>query len=494
MTNLIKQVAIYLRKSRDKKEDDDVLSKHRDTLVELCHSNKWDYKMYEEIASGERLAYRPVIQDMLEAVEDGSYDAVLVMDIDRLGRGNNKDWGVIYENFCNDQHNTLIVTPQKTYDLTVDADEMMVDFQSLIAKVEYKTIKRRFKQGKIGGAKQGKWVCGNPPYPYFRNSKKTLEADTEKLHIYRLMVNKAINGESIEDITLSLNQNHIAGPKGGLWSSRSILRLLTSEIHLGYMIYGKTKGDSRKNNFAKIDKSDWIIAPAEHEPVKTQEEHNEILRQIKSRCSIPVAARAKKHMLSGVLYCEQCGYRMHFKWSSSGYYVATCSHKFPDGSRCKQIGYKLELLNQLVSKDLFTLDPERLSDLIEESKQQQNKMIVIENYKQDLPKINVALDKIYDAYEDGLISKQKFAERKNKKEQQKNEILDKIEELESQVVNVIDINKYMTVFNKLKETWHSEPLDEATRNHIIHLITSKIFYNRINRKNEPEISIVYNHN
>ena len=88
---MIKQVAIYLRKSRDKKEDDDVLSKHRDTLVELCQSQKWNYKIYEEIASGERLAYRPVIQDMLEIVEDGSYDAVLVMDIDRSGRGNNKD-------------------------------------------------------------------------------------------------------------------------------------------------------------------------------------------------------------------------------------------------------------------------------------------------------------------------------------------------------------------------------------------------------------------
>ena len=63
MTNLIKQVAIYLRKSRDKKEDNDVLSKHRDTL----------YKIYKEIASDERLACRPVIQDMLMAVEDGAY-------------------------------------------------------------------------------------------------------------------------------------------------------------------------------------------------------------------------------------------------------------------------------------------------------------------------------------------------------------------------------------------------------------------------------------
>lgn len=82
VTNLIKQVATYLRKSRDN-NDDDVLSKHRDTLMELCQSQKWNYKIYEEIASGERLAYRPVIQDVLETVEDGAYDAVLVMDIDR---------------------------------------------------------------------------------------------------------------------------------------------------------------------------------------------------------------------------------------------------------------------------------------------------------------------------------------------------------------------------------------------------------------------------
>ena len=59
--------------------------------MELCEFQKWNYKIYEEIVSGEQLAYRPAIQDMFETVEDGSYDAFLVMDIDRLGRGNNND-------------------------------------------------------------------------------------------------------------------------------------------------------------------------------------------------------------------------------------------------------------------------------------------------------------------------------------------------------------------------------------------------------------------
>lgn len=62
-----------------------MLSKHQDTLVELCQSQKWNYKIYEEIASSERLVDRPVIQDMLETIEDGAYDVILATDIDRLG-------------------------------------------------------------------------------------------------------------------------------------------------------------------------------------------------------------------------------------------------------------------------------------------------------------------------------------------------------------------------------------------------------------------------
>ncbi|MFF2016083.1 recombinase family protein [Paenibacillus sp. NPDC058177] len=87
----IKHVAVYLRKSRDDGEFEDVLSKHRDTLLTLVENRNWTYRLYEEVASGEKIESRKEMQKLLRHVEDKLYDGVVVMDIDRLGRGENKD-------------------------------------------------------------------------------------------------------------------------------------------------------------------------------------------------------------------------------------------------------------------------------------------------------------------------------------------------------------------------------------------------------------------
>ncbi|HWQ41842.1 MAG TPA: recombinase family protein [Desulfosporosinus sp.] len=87
----IKQVAIYLRKSRDEGEYDDVLAKHRDALLAIANNQGWTYRLYEEIGSGESIAKRKKMQQLLNHVDEGRYDGVLVMDIDRLGRGEHAD-------------------------------------------------------------------------------------------------------------------------------------------------------------------------------------------------------------------------------------------------------------------------------------------------------------------------------------------------------------------------------------------------------------------
>ena len=116
---------IYLRKSR--KGDDqnetpaETLRRHREQLLalaekmELCVIN-----IKEEIMSGDSIASRPAMQELLEEVEEGKYDAVLVMDIDRLGRGSMIDQGVISRTFRESE--TLVITPDKTYDLSDDLD------------------------------------------------------------------------------------------------------------------------------------------------------------------------------------------------------------------------------------------------------------------------------------------------------------------------------------------------------------------------------------
>lgn len=82
---MIRHVAVYLRKSRDDGEFEDVLSKHRDTLLALVSNKNWTYKLYEEVASGEKIESRKEMQRLLGHVEEQLYDGVVVMDIDRLG-------------------------------------------------------------------------------------------------------------------------------------------------------------------------------------------------------------------------------------------------------------------------------------------------------------------------------------------------------------------------------------------------------------------------
>ena len=94
--------AEYLRKSRMEEGMDtaEVLSRHRKALAEFAAAHGIHIiATYEEVVSGESLYARPEMLRLLEDVEEGRYDAVLVMDLDRLSRGRMKDQGIILDAF-----------------------------------------------------------------------------------------------------------------------------------------------------------------------------------------------------------------------------------------------------------------------------------------------------------------------------------------------------------------------------------------------------------
>ena len=128
------KTCIYLRKSRadeelEKKEDVDTLARHRSTLLEVAKNQDLNViEIKEEIKTGDSIAKRPKMIKLLEEIEKNMYDAVLCMDIDRLGRGDMQDQGRIINTFK--KTNTLIITPDKTYNLNNDLDEEMTEFKT----------------------------------------------------------------------------------------------------------------------------------------------------------------------------------------------------------------------------------------------------------------------------------------------------------------------------------------------------------------------------
>jgi site-specific DNA recombinase len=99
-------IDLYLRKSRKDIEEEKKASEPEKITI---HSNATaalfspsqrknaitSLNMYEEVVSGESVTERPRIQEIIRKLDDGHADGVLVMDLDRLGRGDMLDQGLL---------------------------------------------------------------------------------------------------------------------------------------------------------------------------------------------------------------------------------------------------------------------------------------------------------------------------------------------------------------------------------------------------------------
>jgi DNA invertase Pin-like site-specific DNA recombinase len=283
--NSIANVALYLRKSRG--DDESVLVKHRDVLESLCKSRNWRYVVYAEIGSGDSISMRPKMTQLLNDVELQMYDAVVVHDWERLGRGDLSDQDRIVKTFKRTSTKIVTANPYRVFDLLNEQDEQYSDFYSFLARQEYRAIKKRLIQGKKIGAKLGHWTNGTPPYPYEYNPEtKGLIVNKSNKTYYRFIVESCLAGKSLNSIAWELNKMGVLSPRKKRWNENTIRRLLIDETHLGRIISNKTEGDICKRrpsskDYKEFPREEWVIVDNCHEAVKTIEEHERILEELK---------------------------------------------------------------------------------------------------------------------------------------------------------------------------------------------------------------------
>ena len=142
----MEQYCMYLRKSRADREAEqrgemETLARHEATLLALAARNHHPItKIYREVVSGETIAARPCMQELLSEVEAGIWTGVYVMEVERLARGDTVDQGIVQRTFQYSE--TLIVTPAKIYDPNNEFDEEYFEFGLFMSRREYKTIRR----------------------------------------------------------------------------------------------------------------------------------------------------------------------------------------------------------------------------------------------------------------------------------------------------------------------------------------------------------------
>ena len=152
--------AMYLRKSRADREAEargemETLARHEKLLFETAKRMQITVSaVYKEIVSGETISARPVMQKLLAEIEQGIWDGVLVVEVERLARGDTIDQGIVSQAFK--LSDTKIITPVKVYDPNNEFDEEYFEFGLFMSRREYNTIKRRLQRGSLASVREGK--------------------------------------------------------------------------------------------------------------------------------------------------------------------------------------------------------------------------------------------------------------------------------------------------------------------------------------------------
>lgn len=202
------QYCIYLRKSRKDMDaeahgEGETLARHERLLLEVAKRGGYNVtQIYREVVSGETIAARPVMQKLLQEVEEGVWSGVLVVEVERLARGDTIDQGIMAQTFK--YSGTKIITPMKVYDPENEFDEEYFEFGLFMSRREYKTINRRLQRGRLASVKEGKYIATYAPYGYekvrIKNDKGfTLKPVENYAAVVRLIFELYVNGETAAD-------------------------------------------------------------------------------------------------------------------------------------------------------------------------------------------------------------------------------------------------------------------------------------------------------
>lgn len=330
-------VALYLRKSRadedaERRGEGETLAKHKTALLKLAKHLKVNIiRIREEIVSGETLVHRPEMLQLLKEVESGEYDAVLVMDIDRFGRGNMQEQGLILETFRSAK--TKIITPRKTYDLMDEFDEEYSEFEAFMARKELKIITRRMQGGRKRAAEEGNFLGTRPPFGYLVENLpdgrgRTLTPHPEQADIVRQIFSWYTHEDPEQQkggskIASELERLKIPSYKGGSWSASSVLTILKNEVYIGRIQWGKkeqkkSKDGSKHRTSRRRSREEWVDVQGKHQPIIDNETFLKANQRLSEHHHSPHQFNidGKPRMtsaLAGLVKCSVCGMTMVYR-------------------------------------------------------------------------------------------------------------------------------------------------------------------------------------
>lgn len=489
---------MYLRKSRADLEleamgEGETLARHQHMLENLAAKHEIhpdQITIYKEVVSGDSIDERPEMQRLLADVYANTYDGVLVVEVERLARGNTKDQGEVADAF--QASSTNIITPAKVYDPNNEFDQEYFEFGLFMSRREYKTIKRRLEAGKKASVMEGNYLLPQRVFGYdiVRRSKKerTLVIREDEAKIVQMIFDwhteeKRATGWMARQLTMMGIPTTKGRPE---WNRGTVRDMLANPTYIGKVWWGKRRTIKEYNEelgkLVKVTKEDGIpdIYEGKHKGIISEEQYRkaQYVTQTMKNPSAKVGTELV-NPLAGMIQCCDCGRNM----------IAT---RFKDGRKtrishardtiCQKKSLPMDdVLDAFVEALIATIADFEMKMEADDNKAERAKhQVMLDAMESELAKMERKRKKLFLDYEDEVYSRDEFIERKQHYNQAIDEIKKQIQEAQNAIPEPVDYSERIVTLHAMIECVKDPDLSAKKKNDFLKQFVDRITYDSIN--------------
>lgn len=495
--------AMYLRKSRADLEleamgEGETLAKHKAQLFDLAakHGIHPDQIIiYQEIVSGESIDDRPKVQKLLNDVYMKKFKGVLVVEVERLARGNTKDQGEVADAF--QVSDTKIITPVKVYDPHDEYDQEYFEFGLFMSRREYKTIRRRLVSGKLQSVLEGNYLMPQRIYGYdiVRKSKRDrfLVENKEEAEIVRMIFDWFTEyNQSTGWIANELTHMRIPTINGNEeWNRGTIRDMLPNKHYIGMIEWGKMKtvkqfdpktGKTKKVR-VKVPPEEIVLVKGKHKGIISEEQFEKAQVMLQRKTQSPVKLCTDiVNPLSGLLECCNCGKKMTMqRFPEKDNRQPRIAH--PRSVKCKQkslpLDYVLDKLVRYLKAYIKDCEIKMQTDSNEAELIKHQKLI--QAMEAELEKQEKRKNRLMDEYEsdDNPYTRDEFIERKQKYNSVIDDLKQQIKEAKANAPTKIDYSEQIVNLHAIIDCIQNPEIDAKAKNVFLKKFIDTIKYDTL---------------
>lgn len=324
---------------------------------------------------------RPAFINMMENIEKGEINCIIVKDLSRFGRNYIESEKYIKEVFP--KYNVRFISINDNYDslnINDNTNRILFSFKNIINDAYSHDISVKIRTNLDIKRKKGDYVSPFSFYGYLKdkNNKNKIIVDNYASKIVKNIFKWKIEGLSNQAIADKLNNSGVLCPyeykksigikyESGfkikdvsMWSSVTIGRILKNKIYIGILEQGKVTTPSYKVKKSILkDEKDWITIQNNHQPIITNEDFYMVNSIVKSKGKI-LSKKNQVYLFSGKIFCFDCKSKMirYTAMAKGNTYIYYICSEFKINKKCKSHRIREKYLyNSIFSfiKNIFSL-------------------------------------------------------------------------------------------------------------------------------------------